>query len=164
MDKNLNLSYYTRIPNKNGFYTRIEFEKFEEIIDSTIKVPKKVTEDIKKILNPYWMIHHSFTTEEVYIEEIGTSTSHNNYLGFFYTDDEWFYVDIASRAFYKCDQYEGLIKLLEDIHLVENIDDEEILKKIEASKDQLISKIGGIIKKFKTFKEIDKFKKINNME
>ena len=28
MDKNLNLSYYTRIPNKNGFYTRIEFEKF----------------------------------------------------------------------------------------------------------------------------------------
>ena len=44
MDKNvyyedLDLNYYTRIPNKNGFYTRIEFEKFEEIIDSTIKVP-----------------------------------------------------------------------------------------------------------------------------
>ncbi len=161
--EDLNLNDYTDIPSVPDYYTtHIGYDEISEMYETAVEIPKKSLEIVKAKLNPEWMIKNAVIFKRGMSIERYSSVGYNNYMEFFYTDDEWFYVNLVGKVYFKCDQLEGFIKFLEDIHLVEMIDEEKS-KKIEVSKKELLSKVERIIKKFSTFKEIDNFKTINHI-
>jgi hypothetical protein len=158
--EDLNLNDYTDIPSVPDYYTHIGYDEISDMYETAVEIPKKSVESVKVKLNPEWMIKNAIIFKKGMSIDRYSPLGYNNYMEFFYTDDQWFYVNLTGKAYFKCDQLEGFIKFLEDIHLVEIVD-EERSKKIESSKKELLSKVERVIKKFSTFKEIENFK-INN--
>ena len=107
------LTTVDRIKFDNKLYNQILSLFYKDLMDWSPKVnnngiymrPIILQKDVSLSVNKYCI-----SIKNIYIK-----------MDIFISDDEWFYVKLSSVGiiqYYKCDQYEGLVKLLKDFKFI----------------------------------------------
>jgi hypothetical protein len=135
------LKHYTLLENKNEFYEEVDQSTF---IDSSIlddaarirfddKLYKKILSLFTKDLMDWIPISNNGIYKRPLLQkDVSLSlskycisvTNLYNGIDIIITDDEWYYVMLRGEVigyetkYYKCDQYEGFVKLLKDFKLI----------------------------------------------
>jgi len=133
------LKHYTLLENKNEFYEEVDLSTFlNSLLDDSdrIRFDDKL---YKKILSLFTkdLMDRIPTSNGIYKRPLlqkDVSLSLNKYcisvtnlyngIDISISDDEWYYVMLRGEVigyetkYYKCDQYEGLVKLLKDFKLI----------------------------------------------
>ena len=106
--------YYEEI--ENTYLICDFFKDAAGVFGSTFDIKKRYVDEIKQrlVTDDYQIKKYG------YFIRINSNESNYNYeIG--QDNDEWFYVQVTIKfrdVYYKCDQFEGLIKFLEDFHVI----------------------------------------------
>jgi hypothetical protein len=135
------LKHYTLLENKNEFYEEVDQSTFIDslILDDAARI-RFDDKLYKKILSLFtkdlmdWIpkSNNGIYKRPLLKKEVSLSlskycisvTNFYNAIDISITDDEWYYVMLSGEVigyeikYYKCDQYEGLVKLLKDFKLI----------------------------------------------
>jgi hypothetical protein len=131
------LKHYTLLENKNEFYEEVDQSTFIDYDAARIRFDDKL---YKKILSLFtkdlmdWIpkSNNGIYKRPLLQKDVSLSlskycisvTNLYNGIDISIADDEWYYVMLRGEVigyetkYYKCDQYEGLVKLLKDFKLI----------------------------------------------
>ena len=121
------MKHLRKFNESNDYYTNVEYNEYSDIYSNYVQFEQKYIDIINSRLKSEYKIEilHRYLTEDIIIDGGQWRKYEICQCG-----DEWFYIkkevqDIMSGPYnesynyYKCDQFDGLIKFLKDYSIID---------------------------------------------